>query len=139
MDRFVKFSQSLNRTRWAPPLHSQIEVTASTNLRPLEAASDVTSPGGELTPISIDGYETDSSGPLPRYKSPICPNLYWKLTKKFRGLRPLDAISKFAGSSLVFLGTLAMLMLWAILGITLGPSDVWQIAMQNTSSIQCYV
>jgi low-affinity ferrous iron transport protein len=39
----------------------------------------------------------------------------------------------------VFLGTLALLLVWTILGIALGATDVWQIVMQNASSIQCYV
>lgn len=139
MGYLMMLSQKLNRVKWSPPLHSQIEVTAATYLGPLGTKGDVTPPSGELTPISVDGYETDTSGPLPRYKAPVCSTQFDKIAKRFRGLRPLDAITKAAGSSVVFLGTLGLLLLWVILGITLGPSDVWQIVMQNASSIQCYV
>ncbi|PMD48097.1 Low affinity iron permease [Hyaloscypha variabilis F] len=51
----------------------------------------------------------------------------------------LDGITNVAGSRLVFLGTLALLLVWTILGIVLGATQVWQIVMQNASSIQCYV
>lgn len=50
-----------------------------------------------------------------------------------------DGITNFAGTPLVLLFTVAALLGWALIGIVLGPTQVWQIALQNTSSIQCYV
>ncbi|PMD60108.1 Low affinity iron permease [Hyaloscypha bicolor E] len=56
-----------------------------------------------------------------------------------RSFEILDSVTNVAGSRLVFLGTLALLLVWTIFGIVLGATDVWQIVMQNASSIQCYV
>jgi low-affinity ferrous iron transport protein len=128
--------KSWKQVNWSPPLHSSIEVTATSYFRPTDAAHDVTS-SGSLTPISSDGYDSDT--PLPQHKVQICPTRVKNFMKRVRSIRPLDLVTKAAGSRLIFLATLAILLVWAIIGAVLGPSDVWQIVMQNASSIQCYV
>jgi low affinity Fe/Cu permease len=50
-----------------------------------------------------------------------------------------DKITRAAGSSTTFFVMLAILGVWVLLGIIFGPTDTWQIALQNTSSIQVYV
>ncbi|KAJ9294413.1 hypothetical protein DTO271G3_6988 [Paecilomyces variotii] len=49
-----------------------------------------------------------------------------------------DRVVAFAGTPVVFFLTIAGLIAWMIVGIVLGPSQTWQIAIQNVSSIQCY-
>ncbi|KAF3389630.1 Low-affinity iron/zinc ion transport protein fet4 [Penicillium rolfsii] len=51
----------------------------------------------------------------------------------------LDKIVAFAGTSLVFFLMIAILLAWMIIGIVLGPSQTWQIVLQNADSIQCYI
>jgi low-affinity ferrous iron transport protein len=51
----------------------------------------------------------------------------------------LDKITKAAGSSPVFFIMLALLAAWSVVGVINGPSDTWQIIMQNASSVQVYV
>ena len=135
MAYLIKLSNALGQAKWTPPLHAAIEITAPTLYRPTDDSEDVTPLSGELTPISADGYDSDSA----QSKAPICPTRINQLLKKIRCFRPLDASSKAAGSRFVFVLTLTILLTWAILGAVLGPSDVWQIVMQNASSIQCYV
>ncbi|KAH8886496.1 Low affinity iron permease [Thozetella sp. PMI_491] len=50
-----------------------------------------------------------------------------------------DFVVKLAGSRWTFLGSLSLLALWAVLGIVNGPSDTWQVLLQDVSSIQCYI
>lgn len=50
-----------------------------------------------------------------------------------------DKVTKAAGSSWVFVAMMAMLTAWAVYGIVEGPSDTWQIMLQNVSSIQVYL
>ncbi|KAH8784832.1 low affinity iron transporter-like protein [Hyaloscypha sp. PMI_1271] len=50
-----------------------------------------------------------------------------------------DKITRAAGSSTTFFAMLAILGVWVLLGIIFGPTDTWQIILQNTSSIQVYV
>jgi len=128
--------KSWAQVNWSPPLHSSIEVTATSHFRPTDAGRAVNW-AGSLTPISSNGYDSDTS--LPRHKVQICPTRINNFTKRLRSIRPLDVITKVAGSRLIFLATLTILLVWAIIGAVLGPSDVWQIVMQNASSIQCYV
>lgn len=51
---------------------------------------------------------------------------------------PLDIAVSIAGTPFVFFLTVAALLAWAVIGIVLGPSQAWQIALQNVSSLQCY-
>jgi low-affinity ferrous iron transport protein len=96
---------------------------------------------GDSTLIRSSG---SSSSSLPQYKPstppqiPTSPSRFHKLLQKTRSFDILDSVTNVAGSRLVFLGTLALLLVWMILGIVLGTTDVWQIVMQNASSIQCY-
>ncbi|KUJ20485.1 Low affinity iron permease, partial [Mollisia scopiformis] len=48
-------------------------------------------------------------------------------------------ITNAAGSYIVFITTIVLLVLWAILGGVFGATQTWQIVMQDASSIQCYV
>ncbi|KAK9708982.1 low-affinity Fe(2+) transport protein [Basidiobolus ranarum] len=59
--------------------------------------------------------------------------------RKSLGGRFFDSITMHAGSQLIFLTTLIILIIWAIVGIVLGAPDNWQIAMQDGGSIQCYI
>jgi low-affinity ferrous iron transport protein len=51
----------------------------------------------------------------------------------------LDTVTRFAGSRLVFVTTLTVLFVWAIIGIVIGPTQDWQIVIQNAGSVQCYI
>jgi low-affinity ferrous iron transport protein len=53
--------------------------------------------------------------------------------------RIFDSVTKFAGTAVVLFLTIALLVLWLILGLVLGTTQTWQIVLQNTSSIQCYI
>ncbi|MCJ1302090.1 low-affinity Fe(2+) transport protein [Hypocenomyce scalaris] len=53
--------------------------------------------------------------------------------------RFFDDITRLAGTRLIFAGTLLVLLAWMIIGITLGPTQDWQIAMSDAGSIQCYI
>lgn len=50
-----------------------------------------------------------------------------------------DKITRGAGSSGTFFVMIALLGVWAVAGIVYGPTDTWQIILQNASSIQVYV
>lgn len=65
-------------------------------------------------------------------------SIYNEANRKSIGSRIFDFLTDFAGSSLMFLLTCAILVGWAIAGGILGAPDEWQIAMQDGSSIQCY-
>ena len=52
--------------------------------------------------------------------------------------RTFDRLTNFAGDTVVFLITCAILVMWMILGIVYRAPDNWQIAMQDGSSIQAY-
>lgn len=65
-------------------------------------------------------------------------SIYNEANRKKIGTRIFDSLTDFAGSSLMFLLTCAILIAWAIAGGVLGAPDEWQIAMQDGSSIQCY-
>lgn len=65
-------------------------------------------------------------------------SIYNEANRKSIGARIFDFLTDFAGSSLMFLLTCAVLVGWAIAGGILGAPDEWQIAMQDGSSIQCY-
>ncbi|EPB89197.1 hypothetical protein HMPREF1544_03937 [Mucor circinelloides 1006PhL] len=65
-------------------------------------------------------------------------SVYNEANRKSIGARIFDFLTDFAGSSLMFILTCAILVGWAIAGGVLGAPDEWQIAMQDGSSIQCY-
>ncbi|KAI8642353.1 hypothetical protein BD408DRAFT_432462 [Parasitella parasitica] len=65
-------------------------------------------------------------------------SIYNEANRKSIGAKAFDFLTEFAGSSLMFLLTCAILVGWAIAGGVLGAPDEWQIAMQDGSSIQCY-
>lgn len=51
----------------------------------------------------------------------------------------LDAVVKAAGSRWKFGITMALLVMWGILGAVYGPTDTWQVLLQDVSSIQSYM
>lgn len=53
--------------------------------------------------------------------------------------RALDEVVQLAGSRVAFGGILAIITGWAIAGGVLGGPDLWQIILQDTSSIQVCV
>ena len=136
MESFRTRCLRLKGARWSPPLHSTIQISAPSQARPESSPCS-----GDITPIMSSG---SSSSSLPQYKFqqpqiPTPPSRLGRLLQKTRSFKILDSVTNVAGSRLVFLGTFALLLLWTILGIVLGATDVWQIVMQNASSIQCYV
>jgi low-affinity ferrous iron transport protein len=64
--------------------------------------------------------------------------LYNPEKRKSRGGRIFDSITHVAGSRVAFVITLILLVVWAIVGGVLGAPEIWQIVMQDVSSIQCY-
>ncbi|ODV61840.1 Low affinity iron permease, partial [Ascoidea rubescens DSM 1968] len=53
--------------------------------------------------------------------------------------RAYDRVTEAAGSVFIFVSTLAIIVMWAILGGVYKAPDNWQIAMQDGSSIQAYI
>lgn len=53
-------------------------------------------------------------------------------------LNPLDAVVKAAGSRWTLGFVLLLLVVWGILGAVFGPTDTWQVILQDVSSIQAY-
>ncbi|EPY53128.1 iron/zinc ion transporter [Schizosaccharomyces cryophilus OY26] len=53
--------------------------------------------------------------------------------------RIFDKITSLAGTSFVFILTLIILIIWAIVGGIYHGPDNWQIVMQDGGSIQCYI
>ncbi|WBW72162.1 plasma membrane iron/zinc ion transmembrane transporter [Schizosaccharomyces osmophilus] len=53
--------------------------------------------------------------------------------------RIFDLVTHLAGTSFVFILTLVILVVWAIVGGIYHAPDSWQIVMQDGSSIQCYI
>ncbi|KAK3942031.1 low affinity iron [Diplogelasinospora grovesii] len=81
-----------------------------------------------------------SSSQLPPYYYGFPPTTTTTPSKKTKkGGGPFDLIVDLAGSRWTFLGTLALLGVWAVVGIVHGPSDTWQVVLQDASSIQCYI
>ncbi|ORX96654.1 Low affinity iron permease, partial [Basidiobolus meristosporus CBS 931.73] len=78
--------------------------------------------------IAIMSEQVPSSGPCSE-----------EMEKRSMGGRFFDCITEYAGSRFIFVSTLATLVGWAIAGIFLGAPANWQIAMQDGSSIQCYI
>jgi low-affinity ferrous iron transport protein len=64
--------------------------------------------------------------------------LYNPEKRKSRGGRFFDSITHVAGSRITFVFTLILLIVWAVIGGVLGAPEIWQIVMQDVSSIQCY-
>lgn len=65
--------------------------------------------------------------------------IYNENDKKPLGARIFDFLTDFAGSRIMFVFTCLIIIAWAIIGGILGAPDNWQIAMQDGSSIQCYI
>ena len=129
MDSFRKRCLHLRRARWSPPLHSTMEFSA-----PSQIPSESSTCSGDSTPIRSSGF---SSASLPQYKPPpppqipTSPSRFHELLQKARSFEILGSVTSIAGSRLVFLGTLALLLVWTILGVVFGATDVWQIVMQR--------
>ncbi|ROW12740.1 hypothetical protein VMCG_00333 [Cytospora schulzeri] len=51
----------------------------------------------------------------------------------------LDAVVKAAGSRWTLGIVLLLLVVWGILGAVFGPTDTWQVILQDVSSIQAYI
>lgn len=66
------------------------------------------------------------------------PQLYTPEKRKSKGGRIFDSITHVAGSRIAFVCTLVLLVIWAVVGGVLGAPEIWQIVMQDVSSIQCY-
>lgn len=62
--------------------------------------------------------------------------IYTTLEKDTAAGRALDEMVSIAGSRIMFGGVLTTLVGWAIAGAVLGAPDLWQIILQDTSSIQ---
>jgi low-affinity ferrous iron transport protein len=70
---------------------------------------------------------------------PSNESIYDESNRKTWGNKVFDFITDFAGSRIMFLFTIAILIAWAIWGGVTGAPDEWQIVMQDGSSIQCYI
>lgn len=53
--------------------------------------------------------------------------------------RIFDAITRLAGTKYTFFLMCTALLTWAIVGIVTGATQVWQIVIQDSGSIQCYI
>ncbi|OAA54512.1 Low affinity iron permease, Fet4 [Niveomyces insectorum RCEF 264] len=70
------------------------------------------------------------AGPLPSWPA---------ATPQKKGTGAFDFVVKMAGSRWTFLVTMLLLGGWAALGVVYGPTDTWQVILQDVSSIQCYI
>lgn len=50
-----------------------------------------------------------------------------------------DLITRHAGSRYVLVVTIILLLIWILFGAVYGPTDIWQIVIQNASSVQVYL
>ncbi|KAJ5981549.1 low affinity iron transporter-like protein [Penicillium canescens] len=93
-----------------------------------------------MAPIQSPGQPQESltyNGAKHKKHPDLESNHKWAQPPAF--VNAFDKVVVFAGTPLVFFFMIAGLLAWLIIGIVLGPSQAWQIAMQNVSSIQCYV
>lgn len=66
-------------------------------------------------------------------------------SRGFTGLRKgftdrcMDWLVVFAGSQFIFFLMWILLAVWCIIGIVYGAPSVWQVVMQDSQSIQCYI
>ncbi|RLV83675.1 Low-affinity Fe [Meyerozyma sp. JA9] len=58
---------------------------------------------------------------------------------KFWIMRGLDFTVSVSGSQPFLMFMFAVMIMWIVLGIVYGAPQVWQVAMQDTQSIQCYL
>ncbi|KAF8867158.1 Low affinity iron permease [Acephala macrosclerotiorum] len=137
----------------SPPLHPRLEITATTRMRLIESTENVSQNEAiEMSPTqslrndssaSSSTLQTEliSSSSTPPQTVPALPETHShpSLKQKIRKFNILNSITNIAGSYFVFISTIALLLIWAILGGVLGTTETWQIVMQDASSIQCYV
>lgn len=158
VESFLDIMESTSRwvrQKWkrasSPPLHPRLEITAMTRMRPIESTENVSqneaiemSPKQSLRNDSSASFSTlrndlsTSSTPL-QIVPHITDTQQSSLKHRFRKFNILNSITNIAGSYFVFISTIALLLIWAILGGVLGTTETWQIVMQDVSSIQCYV
>jgi low-affinity ferrous iron transport protein len=80
----------------------------------------------------ISSTKTDSRTEITELSSP-------NDTSSAKKSNLFDKITRAAGSSTTFFVMLAILGAWVLLGFIFGPTDTWQIILQNASSVQVYV
>ncbi|KAJ9290563.1 hypothetical protein DTO021C3_1828 [Paecilomyces variotii] len=96
-----------------------------------------------IAPIQLPGqsqesWTSDDDGAVHQKNHDLESNTKQAQPPAAASVSVFDRVVAFAGTPLVFFLTIAGLIAWMIVGIVLGPSQTWQIAIQNVSSIQCY-
>ncbi|GAN09411.1 iron/zinc ion transporter [Mucor ambiguus] len=114
---------TLSSTLWkalsSPGRHHKVECSAPTQFVTKAKTEGSFEVVGEELPHNIRLYNPEERKPL--------------------GGRIFDYITQYAGSRIAFVVTMILLVAWAIVGGVLGAPEIWQIVMQDASSIQCYV
>jgi low-affinity ferrous iron transport protein len=82
----------------------------------------------ELVPLNHDSMTERLEG-----------TIYSVEKKEAAASRALDQVVDVAGSRVLFGGVLTAITGWAIAGAVTGAPDLWQIILQDVSSIQCYI
>lgn len=103
----------------SPGRHHKVECSAPTQFVTKSKTEGEFQVVGEELPHNITLYNPEERKPL--------------------GGRIFDGITQYAGSRITFVITLLLLVAWAIVGGVLGAPEIWQIVMQDASSIQCYI
>ncbi|PRW60542.1 iron zinc ion transporter [Chlorella sorokiniana] len=105
-----------------------VEAAAPTQIVAAACAADGHPPGSSLVTVERSDWSSLLAGLS-----------YKPLQKDSQGGRALDGAVNIAGSRLFFGGVLTALSGWAIAGAVTKAPDIWQIVLQDVSSIQCYI
>ena len=124
MTRTAAESVIPNMTALPPPVYRPSQSMDGFDSRPTSA--------GSMDEIAVEKERVKTAaaltaGPLPSFVK----------TKPKRGV--FDVVVNAAGSRWTFLVTILLLVVWAVLGGVYGPTDTWQVILQDVSSIQCYI
>ncbi|KAI1395834.1 Low affinity iron permease-domain-containing protein [Hypoxylon fuscum] len=114
-----------NELRSAPEAQYSTEAAAPTQIAPAFVPEKPTP--AYVKTATVSEKEIWDEKPLPARPSN---------KSNFNGL---DFAVKAAGSNWALGFTVLLLVAWAVWGIVAGPTDTWQVILQDTSSIQAYI
>ncbi|RDW75332.1 putative low affinity iron protein [Coleophoma cylindrospora] len=149
MSMWRKFKNSLSPVREPIAAHAPTQrALRRTPTRRMQAGVDRVAGRLSFLPFSKAVVESEKGEPpvlvreLPPLERPPT-NSSAMYTNEQRAPPPklglFDKVTRAAGSNYVFVGMLAIVAAWVVLGFVQGTTDTWQILMQNASSIQVYV
>lgn len=109
-----------------------LEAAETQNIDLYQKDCDLESEGSQLMTVPESREVDDLSEKL-------VGTVYLVREKDSATARALDKSVDIAGSRWFFGGVIAVIVGWAIAGAATGAPDLWQIILQDVSSIQCYI